>query len=110
MKNVQWGPVGFATRLTAMASAFLIAICLAMPVSAGTATSSKVTSLDGGSFAPTGAEQSGKWTRAQLQTYANKLQYAAEMSAVVGPPSVKPYRPANLPAPVQRFPDRNRDQ
>ncbi len=99
MKNVQWGPVRFATRLTAIGSAFLIAMGLTTPVSAGTATSSKVVSLDGGSFAPTGAQQSAKWTRAQLQVYANKLQYAAEMSAVVGPPSVKPYRPANLPAP-----------
>lgn len=96
MKNAQWGPVRFATRLTVIASAFVIAMGVATPVSAGTATSSKLLSLDGGGSAPTGAEQSAKWTSAQLQTYANKLQYAAALSASIGAPSVKPYRPANL--------------
>ena len=98
MKNVQWR---FATRLTAIASASLIAMGLATPVSAGTATSSKLVSLNSGGSAPTGAEQSAKWTPAQLQTYANKLQYAAAVAAASGQPSVKPYRPANLPKPLR---------
>jgi hypothetical protein len=88
-------------RLTATASAFLIGIGLATPVSAGTATTSKLVSLDSGGSAPTGAEQSAKWTRAQLQTYADKLQYADAVAAASGQPSVKPYRPANLPKPLR---------
>ena len=81
MKNAQWGPGRLATRLIAIAGAFVIAMGVAMPVSAGTATSSKFVGLDGGGSAPTGAQQSAKWTPAQLQTYANKLHYAAAVAA-----------------------------
>src|SRR5205814_7680613 len=57
--------------------------------------------LASGRSVPTGAEQSAKWTPTQLQTYANKLEYAAAVAAVTGQPSVKPYRPANLPKPLR---------